>query len=257
MPDSAPSAGYAIPDSSMGNAASAGIVRATAILADTSGYVLPIRPRRVVDQGELECCVSCALGAAMEVLNATWPALAPLFHYYTTRYEQGGADQDGSLYLNNALDSLAKIGICRGDLHNVPFTTAGATTKPVPAAYDDAKGRALTRRGLRSRFAACSSSSVVSWARDQLKRGCPIVLGFRLPVTYPKTFLNSRFEWLDPDLPMSDSGHVVLVVGYSDLRQALRIFDSRGPQKFDEGRWWMGYRVADSVAVREAYCLLP
>jgi C1A family cysteine protease len=74
---------------------------------------------------------------------------------------------------------------------------------------------------------------------------------------YPKTFLSSRFEWLEPGVPASDSGHVVLVVGYSDLRQALRIFDSRGSQVFDGGQWWMGYRVADSDVVREAWCLLP
>jgi hypothetical protein len=252
-----PSSGYVVPEVSASGSASAAIVRFAAIRADGSGFTLPVTPRRIVDQGVLDCCASCALGAGMETLNGAWPALAPLFHYYVTRYERGGAAPDGSLFLRDALNSLAVAGICRSDLHQVPFTQAGAATKPTSAAYTDAKVRALAKRGLRSRYTQCTSSSVVAWARDQLKRNCPVVLGLVLPMGYPKTFLNSRFEWLEPGVPASDSGHVVLVVGYSDLRQALRIFDSRGSQVFDGGQWWMGYRVADSDVVREAWCLLP
>jgi hypothetical protein len=193
----------------------------------------------------------------MEILNASWPALAPLFHYYVTRYERGGADPEGFLYLDDALRALAIAGICSNAAHNVPFTLAGEATRPSSAAYDDGKARALSKRGLRDRYAKCGLSSVSAWARDQLKRNCPIVIGFRLPLGYPKTFLNDRFEWIDPDLPESDSGHVALAIGYSDVRQALRILDSRGPQLFDGGQWWMGYRVADSGVIREAFSLFP
>lgn len=193
----------------------------------------------------------------MEVLNPSWPTLAPLFHYYVTRYEQGGADEDGFLYLKNALETLASAGICRGSLYNYPFTVAGSQTQPSPAAYTDGLARALARRGLRNRYAPSTSASTTAWTRDRLRLNCPVVLGIRLPLSYPKTFLNDRFEWLDPEAPGSSSGHCVLVVGYSDARQALRIQDSRGKSAFDGGGWWMGYRVADSAVVQEAYALLP
>lgn len=251
------SAGYSIPDTSPTVSSAASAVRSAAVLANTASYALPVCARRVVDQKDLECCVSCALGAGMEIINASWPALSPLFHYYVTRYELSGADQDGFLYLQNALQSLATVGICSNALHNMPFTSPGAQTKPASAAYDDAKGRALARRGVRNRYASCSSTSVVAWARDQLRRNCPVVIGLRLPMGYPSTFLNSRFEWVDPNLQASDSGHCVIVIGFSDVRQALRIQDSRGSKMFDGGQWWMGYQVADSAVVREAYCLLP
>jgi len=251
------SGGYSIPEAVPSVSESAGRVRSAAIVAGASSYHLPVSSRAIVDQQELQCCVSCALGAGMEVLHPAWPALAPVFHYYITRYEQGGADEDGFLYLKNALQTLATAGICRGSLHDYPFTSAGAQTRPSSAAYEDALGRALARRGLRNRYIARSSSSTTAWIRDQLRVNCPVVLGIRLPLGYPKTFLNGRFEWLDPDAPGSLSGHCVLVVGYSDVRQAVRIQDSRGQSAFDGGGWWMGYRVVDSPVVLEAYALLP
>jgi hypothetical protein len=45
----------------------------------------------------------------------------------------------------------------------------------------------------------------------------------------------------------------VLITGYDDARQALHVHDSQGTEHFDQGRWWMGYRVVDSSVVVEAY----
>ena len=102
---------------------SAGILRSDAIAAGASSYTLAVSSRTITDQRALQCCVSCALGAGMEVLNPAWPALAPLFHYHIARYERGGADEDGFLYLTDALEALATAGICRESLYDQPFTT--------------------------------------------------------------------------------------------------------------------------------------
>lgn len=194
----------------------------------------------------------------MEALNSGWPALAPLFHYYVTRYDRGGADAEGYLFLDSGVATLATVGICRKELHPQPYTRAGAATKPTPEAYTDALTRALRRRRERPRLVHVSGISKVTWIREQLCQDRPVVIGLQLPMNYPNSFLNSNFEWLDPNSsPRSRSGHCVLAFGYNDAQQALHIQDSHGVGCFERGRWWMGYRVVDSIIVQDAYSLIP
>jgi hypothetical protein len=258
MPTEPANQGYVLPAITPSVSPVAAIVRAAAIAAHLSSHELPAKPRSIVDQQNLPCCVSCALGAAMEILNPDCPALAPLFHYYVTRFENGGANAEGFLFLDNGLATLTNEGICREELHHPPFTGVGAATKPSSDAYADALARALGRRRLQFRYSQVNGPSKVAWMRDQLHRDCPVVIGIQLPMTYPDSFLNSSFEWLDPESsPRSASGHCVLAFGYNDARQAFHIQDSRGSVTFERGCWWMGYRVADSSIVQDAYSLIP
>jgi hypothetical protein len=194
----------------------------------------------------------------MEIMNPKWAQLSPLFHYYVTRFEDGGANADGFLYLDNGLVTLTTSGVCVRSLHSVPFTTDGAATKPSPGAYADGQSRALGKRGGRVRYREVDVLSRVVWIREQLKQNCPVIIGVQLPTNYPGSFLNSRSEWLDPDqAPRSATGHCVLVTGYDDTRGALHIQDCAGTHSFASGYWWMGYRVADSTIVQQVYCLIP
>jgi hypothetical protein len=194
----------------------------------------------------------------MEVMNPSWPATAPLFHYHITRFEDGGADAQGCLYLNRALQSLTIKGICRADLHHPPYTEAGAKAKPSAAAYADAAGRALGRRGPRVRFVPSSGLSHVAWIREQLNQDRPAVVGILLPTEYRRSVPDKRSQWLDPDAsPLSGTGHCLLATGYDDLRQVIHLLDCHGPAQFEHGYWWMGYRVVDSSVVQELYALFP
>jgi hypothetical protein len=250
--------GYSLPASAPVVSGAAALVRAAAVNANISSYELSAKSRSIIDQRELPCCVSSALGAAMEVLNPGWPALAPLFHYYVARYDDGGADAAGFLYLDNGLGTLSGAGICRRDLHPVAYDDSGSRTRPSPSAYADGVNRALRRRGVRFRFEQASGPSNTAWIRDQLRLNHPVILGMRLPVGYPDGFLNERFEWLDPESSqLSLSGHCVLVTGFKDLRRAIHIQDSRGTARFDRGCWWMGYRIVDSSIVQQVYSLIP
>lgn len=251
--------GYALPLITPIVSAAAAIVRRAALAANPGSYELA-KLRFVIDQKDLPCCVSSALSGAMETLDSSGPALSPLFHYYVTRYDNGGADSDGFLYLDAGFKTLANAGICREDLHSPPFTPAGAETKPSAYAYADALTRALRRRGVRQRYAPISGISRVAAVREELAQDRPVVLGFQLPVWYPdaKKFLNEKLEWLDPDSPPpSRTGHCVLVVGYNDARGVFHIQDSHGAGSFDQGCWWMGYRVVDSSVIQEGYRLIP
>jgi hypothetical protein len=194
----------------------------------------------------------------MEIIDPTAPGLSPLFHYYVTRYDNCGANVDGFLYLDDGLNTLTNEGIASRALHSPPFTATGAATKPSAGAYADAITRALGRRGVRLRYTPIGGASMVAAIREELSQDHPVVIGIQLPMGYPSSFLNSRFEWLDPDNPpLSQSGHCVLAVGYNDIRTSFHIQDSRGSATFDNGYWWMGYRIVDSVVVQESYSLIP
>jgi hypothetical protein len=250
--------GYALPAMTPSVSTGAPILRQAAIDGTPGIHELSNKARSVIDQKDLPCCVSCALSSAMEVLDSSVPTLSPLFHYYVTRYDNGGANDEGFLNLDDGLGTLSNNGICSKALHSPPFTKAGAATKPSAEAYADALTRALGRRGVRLRYTLLGGPSMVVAIREELAQDHPVVIGIQLPVGYPGAFLNSRLEWLDPqNPPLSQSGHCVLAVGYNDIRTSVHIQDSRGSSVFDSGLWWMGYRIVDSGVVQEAYSLIP
>lgn len=227
---------------------------AAGVAAGPRRYEIPAL-HRVYDQGALPACVSCALSVAMESLHPSGPELSPVFHYHVTRYENDGADSDGALFVERGLATLAKQGICRHELHLQPSTDGGAAAPPSQDARDDGLSRKLQRRGRLWPWKIVSGVSRAGAIRDELDRDRPVAITFRLPATYPGSFLDARFEWTDPSVALALNAHCVLVVGYSDSRAVLRIQDSRGSGSFDGGFWWMGYGIAESSIVLSAHCL--
>jgi hypothetical protein len=226
---------------------------AGAVAAGATQYEIP-RPRDVFNQGNSFCCVSCALAGAMESLHPSWPALSPVFHYHVTRYDNSGADTDGQLFLDSALGTLAAQGICRQDLHPVPFTDDGPGLRPSAEAYSDALTHVLPRDGKRPRWKLVSGPSVSAAIRDELNLDHPVVIAFRLPCDCSKWLLPPAYEWRDP-IPLAANGHCALIFGYSDSRRAFHVHDSRGSDKFNAGCWWMAYSIIDSPVLQAAYSL--
>lgn len=231
-------------------------LRAAAVAAAPRDVMLPVQPRGAVDQRDVQCCVSCALAGAMEMRHADWPALAPLFHYHVTRFMHGAALGDGRLPIDDALVTLTNEGICRRADHPAPFTDAGAATPPSAAAFADGLARRLDSNPFDLGYERLSMLTPAESIRDAVSRGRPVVVGLFLPAGYPGGVLGARHEWSDPaSPPRTEFGHCVLVTGFRDSRQAFRVLDSQGPGRFDQGRWWLGYRVADSGVVADAYAL--
>ena len=233
----------------------AGLLRTTAI--GRPGEHLLRVPRRVFDQSDINCCVSCAIASGMEILNSSWPNLAPLFHYYVARFEtSGAADAEGNLYLDGGLSVATSHGICRDQEHKVDFTRSGSDSPPSFSAFGDARQRKLRRRGRFPGYSSISGGSRYNSIKKLIKAGKPVLLGLTLPRSYPDNFLNSAGRWLDPETPGDNVyRHCVLVTGYSDAKTALRVLDSQGDTKFKNGSWWIGSRVVDSSLVEEAYSL--
>jgi hypothetical protein len=249
------SGGFALPALPARVSNAAGAARTATIPADLGTHELRL-PRPPVDQRQVNCCVSCALGAAMEIISPGKPSLAPLFHYYITRSVFFGGLPDGSLNLDVALAVLSVNGICLQKLHPFKIDAGNVDTPPSSVAIADGQTRALTPSGFEQPYQPASGPSRSVWAREQLRLNRPVVIGFVLPLSYPAAFNKKGFIWRDPEsLSLSNSGHCVVATGYNDAFQALHIRDSRGVGMFDAGYWWLGYRVVDSLAVQSVYSL--
>jgi len=234
-----------------------------AVGAMAGSATLPVLPRRTVNQGSTQCCVSCALGAAMEALHGDWDALSPMFHYHVTRFVRGRGDAQGHLSFEDGFETLTTHGICREADHASVFDDRGIAARPSSAAFADAASRVVGLNGLFFPVEEIASTSRAADIRTHIRSGHPVVILFNLPMGYPKTFPTASDDWIDPGTPpASGSSHCVLIVGFNDLRGggsvrgAVQVFDSQGTNAFDKGLWWMGYRVLDSSVVLRAYALI-
>ncbi|MEO7141932.1 MAG: hypothetical protein ABI165_00340 [Bryobacteraceae bacterium] len=236
---------------------SAALALAADVSAGIGTHELPYLPKTLANELDLPCCVSCAIGAAMETMSASTTALSPMFHYHVTRFDNLGADTNGFLLLEDGLATATNNGVCRQDLHNVLFTDAGARVTPSPEAVADAVSRVLGRVNLRVRYREFDGPSRAAWVREQIRLNQPVLIAFRLPVPYPNGFLDGDNSWTDPNaFALPGIGHCVLAFGYDDVKRAVHIQDCQGKTRFDQGCWWMGYRVLDSNVVQDAYCLV-
>lgn len=241
-----PSLGYTAPKTILSsNPLAAAIIRAASLPSPSFTHELNIRPRNIVNQRDIPCCVSAALGAAMETLHPDWSNLAPLFHYYIARFRTGSADADGFLDLAKSFLTLSTFGICSHDLHPVEYTESGMRTPPTSDAFSDGQ-----RRALRNFVYPCNEVSKSSWMKKQLAMNYPVIIGFSLPAGYRESFSKRDFAWMDLDKQPSSRGkHCVFVFGYDETRQAFHIQDCQGIESFNRGCWWLGYSVSDNVVI--------
>src|SRR4051812_47732789 len=98
--------GFKLPEITANVSPAASILRATEISARPDRHELSARPKTVYNQLSMPCCVSCAMTSAMESLATASPALSPLFHYHVTRFDNHKAEQDGSLLMEDGLNTL-------------------------------------------------------------------------------------------------------------------------------------------------------
>jgi hypothetical protein len=251
-----PATGLALTATVLPRLEAAAAARLAGVAGGIGAYELAIKPRRVIDQGDNPCCVSCALAAAMETLNSDYPVLAPMFHYFVTRYQHpGGADDKGFLFLDSGISTIQSVGICSQALYLTPDHFPSPSDQPLPAAFEDAAKRKLSSLGF-PRIQHISGLSRSVDIKERLRANCPVIVGFTLPIGYPEN-IDAQRRWMTLDqFSASSVGHCALLVGYDDLQGAVRVQDSRGKEFADRGCWWMGYRVLDSTFVQAAIYLV-
>ncbi len=231
----------------------ASLSRYAAIAANPVILPAALRPKRVRDQGATSTCVSCSMAAALEGLRSTAPELSPLFHYYYTTKDSTGLN----LSLDDALATMTGKGICSQARHDYPLEQGNTTKTPTADALKDAENYRIQRIQFQAGHEPPRRMTAME-IRDRLISRFAVLVGLRLPQGHPQdragdgTFLDIRGEWSDPAITLSGITHCVLAVGFSDGRLAFRVQDSYGSQKFDQGCWWLSYRVVDSPVVLQS-----
>ncbi|EAU66561.1 hypothetical protein STIAU_3454 [Stigmatella aurantiaca DW4/3-1] len=213
----------------------------------------PYPPR---DQRDVPCCVSIALCAAMEILDASVPPttqLSPLFHYYVTRPDPYNL---GLLDIRAAFSTAASLGVCAQTLHAPAMTARGARMAPTPEAFADAEQRKLVGYDpARRRIQYELLEDVRAW-RTALFAGFPIIAGFWVTSAYDALSKKNPVHGSPPAEP-SRARHCVLILGFDDLvaEGAFLAKDSGGPGFASGGSWWLPYQTADSSLVIEAWAI--
>jgi hypothetical protein len=213
--------------------------------------------RAIQNQRVVECCVSCALVTAAESARPKWRELSALFHYYLTRVERMGADRSANtrLQVNQAIRVLENSGICRREFHSPAMDLAGLCETPSPDARTDAKNQMMPPISV-SLFEEVSrierlkdGERVLEWKRQLLAQR-PIVAVIELFEGYGQAM--EMAPW-----PAVRKGglHAVTILGYREGKGAFVAQDSRGPEWFLGGQWYMPYAFAQSEFVVESYAM--
>jgi hypothetical protein len=177
----------------------------------------------------------------------------PLFHYFVTRTEirRGSPGQMAELSLEDAKSAMEDFGICLNSLHDKPMDEKGIAEPPSPAARSDAQDRRLPPISIFPpvyQIVLLGDYNRVQEWKKALLTGKPILAAVDLPASYGRMMRRAETEGgrLGPC-------HAVAILGYRDSEQAFIVQDSRGPDWFIGGQWWMPYSFAESGFVYRAY----
>jgi hypothetical protein len=216
----------------------------------STGVSLP--PRSLRDQGStVNCCMSCALAACMEALDARTPELSPLSHYFWARRNPHFL---GGLRYLEAERAAMENGICTLLLHDPPYDAAGAACEPSSEALRDGATRLLVgRRGLPRLRQMDRSDREARW-KQALRSGFPLLLLFSTSAEY-LNLSASNPRWTGAGFAVDD--HAAAILGFNDDErvQAFIVQDSRGTAFAQQGQWLMPYTELNSPLIRDAYAV--
>jgi hypothetical protein len=207
------------------------------------------------DQHKLDCCMSCALVTCIEAFHNDWPPLAPLFHYFHSRrfsYLLEGLDE------LQAFSGATRCGFAALPLHNVVFDTDGAKRVPSQQADIDGKTRlflAFTYGWIAPYRSVFIGDREYLW-KESLNSGKPVYLGLHLDSTYEEMReKKSPPIWKNSGRTLPEAYHAVAILGYADSVGCFIVQDSHGICFFQEGQWYLPYKVVQSERIRFAYSI--
>ncbi len=215
---------------------------------------LPVR-----NQGDVNCCVPCALAVCMEALQAgPLQPLSPLFSYFATRdahLQYSTADHRQTIEVADALLAAADLGIAPEQAHAPTIGVLSARRRPNEAAFEAALGHRIAPSDFLGTggYRRIDDSDPLVWVKS-LESGAPLIVGVRESEGY------WRLRELDPAVhphslgSTSVSRHAVAVLGFSDGDREFFIKDSRGASFGLEGCWRLPFDLL-GPAITEAWAI--
>lgn len=194
----------------------------------------------VEDQGTLGSCVSHALTSCFELMVKReqpdqFTELSRLFSYYHTRVLEESIEEDqGVVYIRNALKAADKYGICNEELW--PYDVDRFNQQPTPACYLDAASRKIVQ------YKALDSNLDMLESLNQNK---PVVIGMTVYDSF-MTITDKKPEISMPgEYDFVVGGHSVAIIGYSLPKRQFLIKNSFGKDWGAGGYCWMPFDYFD------------
>ncbi len=196
------------------------------------------------DQGQQSSCTAWATGYAMrsyyEGRRRNWtfasPAqiISPAYIYNRLHDFRGSCDTGTAI--SDALDLLKAVG--------------APTLSAYPYSENDCSRPAnseLVRIGSEFRISGWSAldNKKLDDAKGQLSRGNPVVFGMEVSDQFEN--LTGPVIYDDTTSPRT-GGHAMVLVGYSERRQAFKVMNSWGTQWGDGGFGWVSYRAVRQLS---------
>ncbi len=219
-------------------------------------------PFEVRHQGEVPCCVSCAVVTAMEILRRASQEQQPLSALYNYYHARPRATVLENISIRASLDAARDYGVCwqsahpPASSHRGPYAWGDALTAPSPQADLVASRVQLVdvdpdwnTLG----YYRLNPMSYSSQWRSALSRGTPVVLGFHATQSYLSMEDGSTHELANV---AGDSGgglHAALVVGFDGSWFTIR--DCRGSEFAKDGQWLLHEDIAATPWVIESWAI--
>jgi C1A family cysteine protease len=213
----------------------------------------------VEDQGQLGSCTGNALVGAMEYLenkskefeaNGKFVDLSRLFVYYNERTLEGTVNKDNGAQISDGVKTLATQGVCTEFMW--PYAIHRFAVKPPATAYTDAATRKITA------YARVDRSNGIQGIKQALASGYPIVFGFTVYESFESEDMANTGVLHMPDLHTEQcmGGHAVLMVGYDDTTQRVKVRNSWGANWGQHGYFTMPYAYVTSPSLANDFWTL-
>ncbi|TAG07376.1 MAG: peptidase C1 [Cytophagia bacterium] len=193
----------------------------------------------VEDQGQVGSCTANAVAGACEYLikkNAPqrFFDVSRLFVYYNARWRGGTQDKDSGCFIQYAVESLQKFGVCSEKKWK--YDTAKVLTKPNEGAYEEAANFKISDYQK-------LPLELEEWKKC-LADGYPIIFGCALFKTFDECQNKGGIVAMpspEDTTRGAHGAHAMLCVGYSDIDQLFIVRNSWGANWGDNGHCYMPY----------------
>jgi hypothetical protein len=197
-------------------------------------------------QGSQSSCTAWAVGYAMrsyyEGLQRDWKfdsddqKISPAYIY--NRLHNFSGDCSDGIAISSALELLQRDGA--PTLAVFPYSADNCARAPDPNALSVASAfRIRTWRAL--------DPKKLDDAKGQINVGNPVAFGMDISKSFESLEANAIYD--DTTSPR-DGGHAMVLVGYSDRRQAFKLINSWGTDWGDKGFGWISYRALRELSDR-------
>ena len=205
------------------------------------------------DQGQQSSCTAWAVGYALrsyyEGKRQQWnftsdnQLISPAY-IYNHLHNYSGDCSEGTP-ISYALDLLKTQGA--PTLDAFPYADDNCTLKPAPAVMGAASQ-------FRIRSWKALDPKKIDDAKGQLQLGNPVVFGMEISADFEQWKGDAIY---DDTTSARIGGHAMVIVGYSEAKQAFKIINSWGTSWGDKGFGWISYRAMRELADRQFVVDVP